>query len=74
MRPFLCMGYHAILIVSMDATEYEVDTEIGDNHAEERQGAVKMEGDAPLWPVGQTQQGVEIDDEGYESPDLLGIP
>ena len=62
------------LVVGVDAAEDEVDAEVGDDDAEEGQGAVEVEG---AWAAAHTECGVEgdgVDDERDERPYFFGVP
>ena len=58
----------------MDAAEDEVDSEVGDDDAEERQHTVEVEGAGRGVNLQRRMHRQSIDDEGDERPDLLGVP
>ena len=58
----------------MDAAEEEVDAEVGDDDAEEGQGAVEEEFLRFTADGERGVQGEGVDDECDECPDLLGVP
>ena len=60
--------------VGVEAAEEEVDAEVGDDDAEEGEGAVEEEGFGAASDFQGGVHGEGVDDEGDERPDFLGVP
>ena len=58
----------------MQTTEEEVNAKIGDDDAEEGEGAVVEEGFGAASDFQGGMHGEGVDEEGDERPDFLGVP
>ena len=74
-RGSLHLSHREVLAaVGVEAAEEEVDAEVGDDDAEEGEGAVEEEGFGAASDFQGGMHGEGVDDEGDERPDFLGVP